>query len=87
MNKMVSFLIPFLLMGCATPYQKLGDEGGYLQQKVGEEIYKVTFRGNGWTEYKRAQDFALLRAAEIGRELGYSHLTIEGEEDCSRTSY
>jgi hypothetical protein len=86
MNKIVSFfiLILLILMGCATPYQKLSGFGGYLQQKLGEDIYKVTFKGNGYTDYTRAHDLALLRVAEIGRELGYPYLTIEGEEECSR---
>lgn len=86
MKKILLTLILLFITGCATPYQKLGDTGGYLQQKFSDDCYKVKFHGNGFTERKRVQDFALLRAAEIGQELGYSYLTIEGEEDVSKTS-
>ncbi|MFB3890537.1 MAG: hypothetical protein ACE15C_00795 [Phycisphaerae bacterium] len=88
MNKMLFGLVPVLLIsyGCATPYQELGEAGGYLQKKLTEDTYQVTFHGNGYTNRPRVRDFALLRAAEIGRQLGYAYLTVEGEEDCSRTS-
>ena len=86
MKKLTFLPILLLLLGCATPYQKLGDTGGYLQQKLAEDVYRITFRGNGFTDYKRANDFALLRAAEIGKKLGYSYLSVEGEEDYYRTT-
>lgn len=86
MYKIAFLLTLVFLIGCATPYQKLGDTGGYQHLKLGEDVYRVTFRGNGFTKYKRAYDFALLRAAEIGKKLGYSHFTVEGEEDSSKTT-
>lgn len=83
----IAFLMTLVfLFGCATPYQKIGDTGGYQHLKLAEDVYRVTFLGNGFTEYNRAYDFALLRAAEIGKELGYSHFTVEGQEDCSGTT-
>jgi hypothetical protein len=87
MQRIVPFIVGALMLaGCATPYQKLGDTGGYLQEKLAEDAYRITFRGNGFTNQQRAHDFALLRAAEIGGKLGFSHFTIEGEGDCSRTT-
>jgi len=35
--------------------------------------------------YDRARDYAMLRAAEIGRELGYTHFAIEGEQNATET--
>lgn len=78
-------IILITFASCATPYQRLGEDGGYLQQQLDDNMYRITFRGNSYTERKRAQDFALLRAAEIGRTLDYTHFAVLGEEDLSQT--
>lgn len=89
MKKMLILLLFVALGGCATPYQAIEDTGGmggYYHQRLAEDTFKVVFSGNGFTEYKRAHDFALLRAAEICNKLGYTHFVIKGQEDRSHTS-
>jgi hypothetical protein len=73
------------LAGCATPYQPTGTAGGYYHKALSEDIYLVGFSGNGFTDRSTARDFALLRAAEIGKQLGYDHMVVRGADDQSRT--
>ncbi|MBC8205953.1 MAG: hypothetical protein H8E68_02240 [Kiritimatiellaeota bacterium] len=75
-----------LLFGCATPYQPVGSAGGYFHKRLAENVYSITFKGNGFSSYKQVYNYTLLRACEIGDELGYTHMVIEGQDDCTRTT-
>jgi hypothetical protein len=86
-NIIISAIIcAVLFSGCSTTYQSMSDAGGYYHQKISENIYRIGFRGNGFTNFKKAKDFALLRATEVGNQLGYTYMSIEGSEDLSKTS-
>ncbi len=54
-----------LLCSCATRYRPGKGHYGYSEARVGKDEYDVSFLGNKNTSYERAQDFALLRAAEL----------------------
>ncbi len=54
-----------LLCSCATPYKPLDHRYGYSERQVTNDVYEVSFLGNGNTPYDSAFDFALLRAAEL----------------------
>ncbi len=71
--------------GCATPYQPLDGRGGYRHNKITDHEYEISFRGNGDFGYRRARNYALLRAAQIGHELRFTHFTVEGEWDATQT--
>lgn len=71
------------LSACATSYQPVDDGGGYSQRQLGSDLFLVSFHGNRFTDYDRARDLALLRAAEIGERLGYAYFSVEGREDAS----
>lgn len=64
--------------GCATstPYQPrtLGAavSGGYEDQRIGEDRFRVAFAGNMFTTRERVEDYLLFRAAE---------LTVEQDRD------
>ncbi len=79
-------LIAFLLSGCATPYKKVGFMGGYSELQLGENIFQVSFRGNGYTRPQRAADLCLLRSAEIALENGYHYFAIIEKIDTSKRS-
>ena len=51
--------------GCATQYQANGITGGFRDIRLAPDIFRITFRGNGYTSADRVQDFALLRACEL----------------------
>src|SRR5437764_1386447 len=56
-----------LFVACATPYQRHGFTGGFSESQLDENVFRVNFRGNGYTSPERAADFTLLRSAELAR--------------------
>lgn len=76
---MTAVAVAALLTGCAswdTPYQAAGLRGGYSDTRLSEGQYRVNFMGNGFSFDGDAADFALLRAAELCRTNGYSHIEV-----------
>lgn len=65
-----------ILTGCATGYQPTGFGGGYTDLQLGADLFRVAFRGNGYTSAERAADFALLRAAEVALAQGATHFLV-----------
>jgi hypothetical protein len=79
-------LVSVLFMaGCATGYHAQGFAGGFSETQLDENVFQVTFRGNGYTSGERAADFTLLRSAEVAREHGYGYFIIVEKVD--RTGY
>ena len=70
------FSFAFLLQGCATGYQRDGLTGGFSETRLDENVFTVTFRGNGYTKRERVADFTLLRCAELTLESGYAYFVI-----------
>lgn len=80
-------IVMFLfLVGCSTPYQAEGFTGGYSELHLQDNIYKVYFRGNGYTSRERASNFALLRSAELTLEKGYKYFIIMDSERYNNVS-
>ncbi|MBI3779045.1 MAG: hypothetical protein HY274_09070 [Gammaproteobacteria bacterium] len=73
-----------LFSGCATSYQRQSFSGGYSETQLGENIFQVTFRGNGYTNRERASDFSLLRSAEVALENGFHYFVIVESEKGSK---
>ena len=71
-----SLFLIVLLSACATPYQKSGLSGGFSETRLDENVFRVSFMGNGYSRGERAEDFALLRCAELALEHGYSHFAL-----------
>ncbi|MCW8933437.1 MAG: hypothetical protein OQK98_01815 [Gammaproteobacteria bacterium] len=76
MNKIVFIIIAVLLQGCATSYQKTGFSGGYSETQLDENVFKVSFRGNGYTGRERVADFTLLRSSELTLKNGYKYFAV-----------
>lgn len=68
-----------LFSGCATSYQSNGFTGGYTETQLAPDVFRVAFRGNGYTSQQRAQDFAMLRAAELALQRDFTHLAVVDE--------
>src|SRR2546430_1266132 len=64
----VSLLV--MLCSCATAYRpaKNGADTGYSESQMALDQFQVTFQGNAHTSLEQANDFALLRCAEIARQ-------------------
>ena len=67
-----------VLWACATPYKQARKEtsNGYFDTKMQEGMYQVLFNGNDNTSARKANDYALLRAAEVCLENGYKSFEI-----------
>lgn len=65
-----------LLQGCATSYQQSGFSGGYSETQLDENVFNVSFRGNGYTRRERVSDFTLLRSAELALEIGFHYFAV-----------
>ncbi len=82
-------VIAFIVIGgCATSYQRQSFTGGFSETQLGENVFQVSFKGNGYTGRERASDFSLLRSAEITLEKGFRYFVIvESERDTKVGTY
>ena len=63
----------------ATPYQPLGTRGasgGFAEQRIEANRYRVTFVGNDYTARQRVENYLLFRAAELTLANGYDNFTV-----------
>jgi len=74
-----------IISACATSYQSTGFTGGYTETQLDENVFRVSFSGNGYTGIERAADFSLLRSAELTLLHGYEYFVIVDSENTSRT--
>jgi len=72
----LNVIIIIVISSCATTYQRVGFTGGYSETQLGDNIFQVSFRGNGYTSRERVSDFALLRSAELALEHGFRYFVI-----------
>ena len=78
--------LTLIMASCATPYQSTGFTGGYSDTALAPDVYHVSFRGNGYTSSERAQDFALLHAADMTLSHGFRYFAIVSEANGTRVS-
>ena len=74
--------------GCASSYEpsSLLLPGGYSETKLGPDVVRIVFRGNSSTRPERAQDLALLRAADLSLQSGYPYFSVLEENSETRRS-
>ncbi len=86
--KVIISISLLLYFGCATNYQNAGFSGGFSETQLSENVWRVNFRGNGYTRMERSTDFALLRCAELTIDNGYKYFLIINENSSiDTTSY
>jgi hypothetical protein len=76
MRTLAAISLAVLLGGCATAYQPEGFSGGFSETQLDTNIFRVSFRGNGYTRAERAEELALLRSAELTLKNGFTHFAI-----------
>lgn len=69
-------LIAITTSGCATKYQADGFTGGFSEAQIAENVWRVSFRGNGYTRTTRAEELALLRSADLAMQNGYRYFAF-----------
>ena len=77
------------LAACATstPYQPAAGTGyGFSEQRIEENRYRVTFRGNSSTTRETVENSLLFRAAELTLQNGYDYfVAVENDTEASRS--
>jgi len=86
MRIIVTLSIILLLGGCATAYQPQGMMGGSSETQLDTNVFTVTFNGNGYTGRDKANDYALLRSAELVLEHGFKYFVIVDAQQYSKNS-
>jgi hypothetical protein len=76
MRLFTALSLVFLLTACATTYQPESFSGGFNETQLDKNVFRISFKGNGFTKADRAEDMALLRSAEISLKNGFSHFAI-----------
>ena len=90
MKKMVAIVLLstlILMEGCATSYQPKGLTGGFADRQISEDTFTITFQGNGFTSQDRSNELALVRAADVTIEHGFSYFEGLDMKAGMNTSY
>jgi len=74
------FLLFIFLTNCSTPYQPKGSIGGYSEEKILDNLYRVEFEGNQHSKPEKIQNYLLYRCAELTQEMGYEYFAIINDE-------
>jgi hypothetical protein len=91
---LVLFLATAALGACATatPYQPLQSgsaaSGGYTNQRITENRYRVNFVGNSLTSRPTVENYLLYRAAELTTQQGFDWFAMaDRQTDTNRNTY
>lgn len=84
--KIVLALAAVLVSGCAATYQKAGHAGGFKETQLSENVWRVSFSGNGYTRSERAEDFALLRSADLTLLNGFTYFALANSRNETNVS-
>ncbi len=80
------FISIFFFFSCATPYSSDGFMGGFSETQLDENVFRVHFRGNGYTSNEKASDYSLLRCSEVCLQSGFSYFIITSSDEKSESS-
>lgn len=75
----ISILLLLFLSSCVTGYYPHSGSitGGYSEIQLGDNIYQVTFVGNGYTSSSLVEQRLLRRCADLTIERGYKYFFFE----------
>jgi len=83
--------LALLVVACATatPYGPASQGGGYgfSDQRIEDNRYRITFRGNSVTARETVENALLYRAAELTVDLGYDYFIAVENDTEANTSY
>jgi len=84
-----SGLLLLVFAGCGVPYAEVGSGGGHKTVPIGNDQFEVTYLSNqaGGQPSNRMRELALLRAAEVSLEYGFSHFVVEEEFESVQTKW
>ncbi|MGD9602167.1 MAG: hypothetical protein AB7Q76_09430 [Gammaproteobacteria bacterium] len=80
-----------ILAGCATgvqtPYQPLQDNGGFSEQRLEANRFRVTFVGNTLTTREDVENHLLYRIAELTLKEGFDYFLLSENDTEANTMY
>jgi hypothetical protein len=82
---LIALLIIAGLPGCASQYVSKKMFGGYSDTALAPDVYRISFQGNRYTSTERAQDFAILRAADLTLSHGFRYFAIINQTEGGRS--
>ena len=83
---LTAFLITVAVSGCSTTYGDMGYAGGVTAAPVTSDVFRISARGNGYTDATTIQDYALLKAAETTLAAGKSHFEVLNGRDATSST-
>jgi hypothetical protein len=86
MRIIATLSIILALGGCATAYEPNGWSGGFAESQLDTNVFNITFKGNEYTDREKANDYALLRSAEVALQNGYQYFVIIDAQEYSEDS-
>ncbi len=84
MRSLLPVCLTVLLSAYATSYQAEGFSGGFSETQLDTNVFRVSFRGNGYTRAEKAEELALLRSAELTLKSGFTHFAIVDSQSHER---
>lgn len=84
-----SLIVFVLAIGgcCQTHYQSRGFKGGFTDQQIDSNTFRVSFRGNGFTSTDTVQTYLMRRCAEVTTNAGFDYFIIVSGSNGVSTSY
>ncbi len=80
-----------LLTGCVmstqTPYQPLQQNGGFSEQRIEANRYRVNFAGNSLTTREEVENNLLFRIAELTLSQGFDYFVLSDNDTEANTTY
>ena len=85
----VSLLLMAVLVACGHPtfYQPASNGYGFAEQRLEDNRYRITFRGNSITPLPVVENYLVYRAAEITLQNGYDYFEIADKRTNKSTRY
>lgn len=78
----VCLLASLFLASCTspTPYQPSGIRGGYSEEQLEKDVFRINADGNIYTSQERLNNILLVRASELSIQNNYKGFIITGGE-------
>jgi hypothetical protein len=76
MKIVITFITLFSIYACTPAYSTKGLYGGYSDTKLSDNMFRVSYYGNGYTNYEYVDDMALLRSADLTLQNGFFYFAI-----------
>jgi hypothetical protein len=78
MRPLALLCVALALAGCSAPYGPEGLRGGFTEQQLDANVFRITFKGNISNRQAETDDLVLLRAAQVSQAHGFAWFVTSG---------